>query len=1798
MEENEEKNELINNEEEKKEVEKQKENVKRINNIVRKNMGKSSLLKAIGPILIKIGIILIIIMLILGIAMFIVSMPGMAMETLKKFARTIGNEIASFFGSDKTELAVTDEQVYSTLDHLVAMGYDLKGDGFLTDYVDKKDGMLTDSKDDGVKLDKDKKIIEAESDFITTYLVSDNYTYTIANYNKVIKSGEEGKGFWGALKSIGDSGKAVWFRIRDLFTNDGYKWGRGLINIYYDENHEVGEIGDYFGDNFADAVLKTNQVKINTKENPPTLEIRKGWFSNTMKYSLDGWTGRYGMPIDFLISVHLATLMPDLAYDMVKSFDTQILILFHKLDGSAVAAYKTPKGYFTYEQMKEIVGREFWGLGFSNEEAKKIMVELGIESPDNCLGVADPIIDTTEPGNGGSNSVNNGYNGLEIYNEFIDNLNKYGNSDLSKYNSLSDLYGIIKEGEPHGIDELDRNEIEGTEYFTYSFEETIDLNTTIQNYLVKEVQDYYTTSKTYIWEADSKDGSKATYSGTINFSYIKFSGFNIGSSNVGLGGYVYNIYSKDDLDRAYNSCNDIEFCFATYKITRGASEKEIEANGGRLPKCSSTDDPKCCDVCKEYVYNKIFKVLQKADDKRFSTYQPYIAYVTNHWFRDIYFVDADGVDFVTYDDDYEALMKERWTLYETYLDENADNYGEFKLYKEDGTLFDGTEEDAKNQNVIVFKKAVTLSNVAQNDGKSRDELLEDIGWVKNSKNTWSAYEEKEGSTSTDYEKIISESDPDSVPDEAYVKLTTNYNVVQKGDGLRTVTNSRIKNMFLKNKYFRYSGDVETAEIITALRKQIDTSGSLKYYGPIEGDRKSGDSYESVDYTNTKVTLNGKTYKAKDYISKVSLEQDSLNAFSMLENTHTLDSEYIYRDFKELIVELGYFTKEELTDETPRLLQWLIPETGSYGYPYRELDKNENEYGTMIHSEGDINYTKEKLVKELLAELPKDPELKAKQATNTNPASKISLTQVGSASAEVSDGELEFSEVSVDEFLEKADELMTYMVENNYRYYTHSGGGGIGGLTAEWEESKSTKTTCCATYVSHVLQECKVMSGHTDEPEGFFDWILEIEGVEIISNFEDLEPGDILFYADNGLGWTSEASMDNGEAHVDIFYSWDDSPGGGFTKYSAGHCLGDSCGRCGGGGKDHRDGWSSSSHSTFFAIRLPFSGSKKNKGELYTGYKGNEAVVSPVTGILLEYGTYKNEKDSITNEEYRTNVDYKYDVAIPEGGSIDKVPVDKVGYAKILLLDKDIYAKFEKEFENEIQSLPELNGNTYGNSSLLTENGTFIEELSSVDQMKPNAKTASDPDNYRGWSDKQKLLYAYKEFAENYEKAGIGGYIVYIDGFVCEYPEETENEKTDFIPNENTDENDIKFDDFKVINKDSFAEDGNIQDKDKVLQSLYEKDEEYKTINKSSTDKLNAEVSVKDASVSSYYTENNIELKLNKQMDSTVSYEGVFIKEGTVIGRTMTDKELLDGNIRNDSNETYDEVRNSEENNHVIGNYIRMMILGEDYDNVENVEDYIKLDDGEVDDTEIDDFLLFYWGPYEAGGWDQPKHGPEQAQDHHVNSEVSTGICQWTDDATTNKEIYKLIAYAKEYDPRYSGMDSLIPHLDGLHSGSESPSSVVAEIQKVISGYCSEDRDAYLKMQVEAAKYEWVDAESGDAQIDESVYEMGNRMYELYPWIKDRPDVVQGTVLSYLIRWGNNVQSVQSRMGGQNFDDSWTDEQILSEETMNCFFNEGSPTRAQLQGELARAILNGEISDDEVEDWVRNCTVKEGYHYGG
>ena len=276
-------------------------------------------------------------------------------------------------------------------------------------------------------------------------------------------------------------------------------------------------------------------------------------------------------------------------------------------------------------------------------------------------------------------------------------------------------------------------------------------------------------------------------------------------------------------------------------------------------------------------------------------------------------------------------MKERWTLYETYNE--GELSGEYKLYainskgeyaknpseirnydrasnklvNENGLyLFKGTQEDARQLDIAVTKKAITLNYSSEED-------FDEIGW-QNEDGIWTAYEE-----------------------------TRNGSLKQKGEALRTETNPAIKMMFLYNTYFRYDGTHETAEAITQLRKENDIKlGALD----LRFDLSNGD--DVLEKYTTEVEMEDdenikETYSIKDVSGKVTLNQDSLNAFSILENMHTLDAEYIYRDFKELVVELGYFTKEEMTDETPKVLAWMIPDTGCKGYPYRLLDKRENEF---------------------------------------------------------------------------------------------------------------------------------------------------------------------------------------------------------------------------------------------------------------------------------------------------------------------------------------------------------------------------------------------------------------------------------------------------------------------------------------------------------------------------------------------------------------------------------------------------------------------------------------------------------------------------------------------------------------------------------------------------------------------------------------------------------------------------------------------------------------------------------------
>ena len=735
-------------------------------------------------------------------------------------------------------------------------------------------------------------------------------------------------------------------------------------------------------------------------------------------------------------------------------------------------------------------------------------------------------------------------------------------------------------------------------------------------------------------------------------------------------------------------------------------------------------------------------------------YIPYISKVKDHWYRDVYFVKDGNQAFVQTDLDYENMMRERWTLYEVH--ESGELAGEYKLYAINSTgkyasntseirnydkakgkfsqengmyLFNGTVDDANELGLDVTKKAVSQTY--------SEEDFEDSDWI-NTDGVWTAY-----------------------------KLSGSDSIKQKGEALRVETNPSIKQIFLYNRYFRYDGSPDTAKAITELKNKYNIQdGALD----LTFDLSKG----TDELKNKKVeieTENGgkKEYSIEDVSGKVVINQDSLNAFTMLENTKTLDSDYIYRDFKELIVELGYFKKEELAEETPRLLEWVIPDIGSDGYPYRVIDKRENEFGSMVHSNGDKDAAFRYSISELVAgigehgeDIPAEKRKSSSEQASLNKSSnstkklassskrkindsvatvvsgrKKDLSSNGIAEdllsegdneirenktlsagskketghiLEESDGSVDVASVSVDEYLAAAREMCEYINEEGYDYCVlgdgspqgyscnHSVHGNGCCLPIRFSDSQkevSQHNMCCATLVAWTLQNVGVMADadHCDNDQAVAEYCLTHLDCEKIEVGAPLEPGDIFVY--NG--------------HIDLLGEELDD---GYVKYNGGHCTpagsveyeGQSC-------IEYCSGWPSDGR-IMYAIRINWGG-KKKPGDVYEGYYGNEAVVSPVTGILLDYGTYDNSKNQ---KDERTNVDLKYGSPIlsaEQEGSAEKgldgeVVVDKVGYAKILVLDPSNYYKLEKSTNNSWKnnSLVKLKGDsgTYIDDEIVSQKG--------------------------------------------------------------------------------------------------------------------------------------------------------------------------------------------------------------------------------------------------------------------------------------------------------------------------------------------------------------------------------------------------------------------------------------------------------------------------------------------------------------
>ncbi len=1231
-------------------------------------MGSTKLMSLLAPILPYLAIaalIILFIIVMIGIIMFLLMLPGVMMGQINEFLDKAGAALAKFWEGD-AEAMVETEDIVSVANYLENMGYDLKNYGFVTSpvtnatyngYGGDKNKAFIDSNGIGRT---SKEITNINSEVIRTYLISDNYVYCCKNFEKNVKT---------AFSSLGTF-------LSGLFGDD-IGWGNGLIGIYRENDSilskllgydGVGQAGASYGRgprNLIDFVLKIKNdlsydIDVDAEQKKLTIESKSmlGFGrSRSFTYNLDGWTARYGMPIEFLLAVHLTSMSPDLAVDLATAFDTDVSILLHETKASIDAAYKTESGSFVEQDSIK-------GLS-----AKKIFETTGITSPSSCT-------------------------------------------------------------------------------------------------------------------REDENCSTAAKDGTLD---------------------------------------------------------------------------SVCDECKSYIDSIKSDLDTVATNKDVSTFVPYIASVTDHWFRDVYFVAEKGTDVILNDSQYEEKTKERWTDYESEKDENG-NVISYTLYRlnDDGTYGDkwnGTKEEADKQGIKVAKKAKTnkIEDIAE------DGTMQDGGFLKS--DYWAAYKYQETQDSWTQYAGQAEDGGDAAglsnPDNIYYKLGVSSNVTQIQDAQRGVTNTKIKQIFSTNKYYMYDGTKQRAELI-------------------EKDREKTKNKRKNDNTENDA-------RDPNLIGTFSVTRDSLTAFNILKNMNTFDSDSIYRDFKELIVELNYFDKEDLTAEPTNTWEWPIPEAGSGGWPVRRFEKSEDVYGTLIDSK--VNLDNLKATAEASVKVTGSGQSNA-PAEGTSPTSDGNRQQAYVENETIKDKQTingEIGNVSIKKQL--------------------SASGGIGstgptgtGSSADYHKGTLLETaTACWQYVCNNHDRYKyagasipITEGNTVDCSSFVSWILYEYGYDEFKGGQhctgdfmtedfttaygwqtidvgpgadcsnQIQPGDI-FVRDDGGG-------QDAHGHVQFIYSIE--PDGTVLTYDCGSSDASNwrMENINGYASNFTKGDSRNRPGRIIRIEDP-----QTTGETYEGYEPYQDVVSPITGEIIEAG-----KTNIKN--IQTGVD------------------EEVGYVKIRALEK---ADMESYFN-------------------------------------------TDKEGYEG----------YKYFYEEYEQAGVNGYILYIEGFDLRTVDESLTLQK---------------------NDDTIWENGEDNVRNSYTKNEYD-------------DVLSADI--KEA----------LEEKEKKREEALATVQTsdgkLFVKEGTVLGKTYTDGDLDDSD--SSTNEIPDDaverpgikdipeekrkvknINNGEEVDSPNGNYIRLILRSNEDGTeatqnkdsiIENVEDYLELDDGSEKMQELDMEKFLYWlGVYIEGG---------------------------------------------------------------------------------------------------------------------------------------------------------------------------------------------------------------------------------------
>ena len=723
-------------------------------------------LKNIPPqVLLIIAIVVIIIFVIVGVIGFILFIPGLAINALKQFAQGAIDAVQSWFTTE-ADAYINPQDVVDLANYLEELEYDLVGYGFITpnpNYA-TMEGYLTTSelaeqgyiyferRGDDENARYYSQSAEEDPDGNSAYdgyyynslgILMDNSTGQMVDdenyidqYGLLRSTEEISNSGAGKILSFGDN----WllnavdlnvdttllrtyllsdYRIYSIRNNDkglltniyttikqtfgGYDsaWSKGLVKFYYSEN---GQATGEWSSGLGHWIVYGDDIKITRTSTGAKMSVKNGHFNNPTVFTIDGWADRYGMSLEFLLSLHIATMQPDLVYAMLQSFDTEVQVYLEDSgDATVDAAYvdmldesrsiSNDEDRIMIDKVEQTLsdtGHDFaaWGVNdmaalewvnglvITKSAAQDLLVNLPLKSPPNCTGQAQDqvVVLATDDTVFGWRWAST--NSLNTYGLTEDSENRPSVYDI--FDDYEEYYYYDSDGNHYimSVDNCDAslgtgNEAYLNDNYSYFADSASGVNLSDYGYVASEAAES---------EPETRDieTSVRTVTGGANVFYTHYrtkevrttrtyfadvDGEDVGYEWITVKYLVYNTgvtYGDGDnaTENEYEEPVWIDTIIFEFIIRDKTTQELVDAGlltydeetGEYIPvdptttRCS--DDPgleKCCANCKRYVKD-VIQGLAAISDQDYASYTPYISRVLGSWFRDTYFVVPSYAD--------------------------------------------------------------------------------------------------------------------------------------------------------------------------------------------------------------------------------------------------------------------------------------------------------------------------------------------------------------------------------------------------------------------------------------------------------------------------------------------------------------------------------------------------------------------------------------------------------------------------------------------------------------------------------------------------------------------------------------------------------------------------------------------------------------------------------------------------------------------------------------------------------------------------------------------------------------------------------------------------------------------------------------------------------------------------------------------------------------------------------------------------------------------------------------------------